>query len=151
MEQNTAEFQVERSVGNENFEKIGTIDAAGFSQTTRYYRFEDPLPEGGMAYYRIKQIDRDGKYSYSEICKIENTLPLAPNLYPNPCTDFLQISGLEKLNSLDYRLYSTTGMLIGCGKLENSKLSVKDLPEGVYALKISTAAGEWNLRFAKVQ
>ena len=151
MEQNTAEFQVERSVGNENFEKIGAMAAAGFSQTARYYRFDDPFPSGGMAYYRIKQIDRDGKYSYSEICKIENNLPLAPYLYPNPCTDFLQISGLEKLNSLDYRLYSTTGMLIGFGKLENSKLSVKDLPEGVYALKISTAAGEWNLRFAKVQ
>jgi hypothetical protein len=49
-----------------------------------------------------------------------------------------------------YLLYSTTGVLIGRGKLQGAKFSVKDLPEGVYAVKIITAEGEWQIKFAKV-
>ena len=150
MEQNTAAFEVEKSSGLEHFEKIGTIDAAGFSQTSQFYRFEDTTPSAGVAYYRIRQIDRDGKYSFSEVCKVENTPNAAPGIYPNPCRETLHISGIENMKNPHYLLYSTTGVLIGRGKLQGAKFSVKDLPEGVYAVKIITAEGEWQIKFAKV-
>lgn len=152
MEQNTAAFEVERSNSGEDFEKIGTVSAAGFSQTSKFYHFEDLAPIEGVAYYRIIQTDRDGKYSYSEICKVENTLQPAAGIYPNPCVDMLQITGLGNIKITDYKIFNASGMLVGVGKPDNSqKIALKDLPEGIYALKIISAGREWYLRFAKTE
>jgi autotransporter-associated beta strand protein len=151
MEQNTATFEIERSTGGEDFEKIGTVSAAGFSQTPRFYRFEDLAPIEGNAYYRIKQTDRDGKFSYSEVCKVENDMRMALLMYPNPCQDFVEVVGLGSLKNASYLVYNTAGMVVGKGTYNatDAKLNVKDLPEGMYSIKISASGRSWNLRFAK--
>jgi autotransporter-associated beta strand protein len=150
MEQNTATFEIERSTGGETFDKIGTIPAAGFSQTSRSYHFEDLAPVEGIAYYRIKQTDRDGKFSHSEVCKIENNMRIAPLIYPNPCHGIAEISGLGSQKNVSYQIYNTAGMEVDNGKLNasNNKLNVKNLMPGVYSLKLSAGGRSWNLRFA---
>lgn len=84
-EQNSSHFEVERSINGISFEKIGSVKAAGNSNTITSYNFIDRLPVKGMNYYRLKQVDLDGKYSYSEIRKVEirTELPLFV-LYNNP-------------------------------------------------------------------
>ena len=70
-ESNSSHFEIERSIDGYRFEKMGEVKAAGNSNTTSEYEFTDRLPVKGMNYYRIKQVDLDGKFSYSAIRKIE--------------------------------------------------------------------------------
>ncbi len=84
-ESNSSHFEVERSSNGYQFEKIGQVTAAGNSNAVTSYVFTDRLPVKGMNYYRLKQVDLDGKFSYSETRKVEikTDLPLFV-LYNNP-------------------------------------------------------------------
>src|SRR5690606_38659659 len=66
-ETNNDFFTVERSVDALNFKEIGTVNGAGNSNNAIKYRFSDKNPFAGTSYYRLKQTDFDGKFSYSEI------------------------------------------------------------------------------------
>ena len=84
-ELNSSHFDVERSINGYQFEKIGRVKAAGNSNTITSYDFTDRLPVKGMNYYRLKQVDLDGAFSYSETKKVEikTDMPLFV-LYNNP-------------------------------------------------------------------
>ncbi|MEL6866184.1 MAG: DUF1501 domain-containing protein, partial [Bacteroidota bacterium] len=79
-------FEVERSADSRDFELLETLEAAGRSATEQRYQTydEDPLP--GISYYRLRQVDIDGRSEYSNIVAI--ALPNEPvgpiKLYPNP-------------------------------------------------------------------
>ncbi|TPE43064.1 LamG-like jellyroll fold domain-containing protein [Pontibacter mangrovi] len=79
-------FEVERAPDTEQFEKLGDVAAAGNSNTPLVYNFTDidPLPEAG--YYRLKIVKEDGKYTYSNIIKVENKSLTSTyfRVYPNP-------------------------------------------------------------------
>jgi hypothetical protein len=60
-------FTLERSTDGENFEPIQQLDGAGNSTELIYYACVDKEPLPGVSYYRLRQTDYDGKYSYSEI------------------------------------------------------------------------------------
>ena len=64
-------FSVERSKDGEHFENIGMVKGAGNTNTTILYNFTDETPLTGTSYYRLKQTDFDGKYSYSKIKAID--------------------------------------------------------------------------------
>jgi hypothetical protein len=85
-------FDIERSEDGVVFEKIGSVETAPFSYSEKNYSFQDIalLPH---AYYRIKQVDTDEKYSYSKIIKATRTTEetVAPSLYPVPATDVLNV------------------------------------------------------------
>ncbi|TVR42022.1 MAG: T9SS C-terminal target domain-containing protein [Cryomorphaceae bacterium] len=66
-EQNTSHFEVQRSANARDFYNIGTLSAAGFSSQVLSYYWLDHLPMRGMNYYRIRQIDFDGAYTYSVV------------------------------------------------------------------------------------
>lgn len=71
-EVNNGVFEVERSLDAREFETIGEVKGAGTSNNDIDYIFVDESPIIGMNYYRIKQIDFDGKYSYSTTKGIMN-------------------------------------------------------------------------------
>ncbi|QKG53067.1 hypothetical protein [Hymenobacter sp. BRD67] len=86
-EQNTLAFEVERSQDGKTFAHVSTVAAAGSSSTSRRYELLDtnPLARQSVLYYRLKQLDVDGTYSYSPV----RTVALAGasaglSLYPNP-------------------------------------------------------------------
>jgi alpha-tubulin suppressor-like RCC1 family protein/uncharacterized protein (DUF2141 family) len=84
-EKNSAAFEVERSTDGELFARIGTVAAAGSSSTARAYELLDAkLPTGAATlYYRLKQVDADGTFSYSPVRTVTGAAEgLA--LYPNP-------------------------------------------------------------------
>lgn len=67
-ELNVANFEIERSVDGVNYKKIGTVNAKGFSNVEVDYSFTDPsFLQTFTYYYRLKMIDRDGKYNYSGV------------------------------------------------------------------------------------
>jgi alpha-tubulin suppressor-like RCC1 family protein len=96
-ETNNDHFTVERSHDAENFETIGTIKGAGTTSQMINYSSFDEQPFIDISYYRIKQTDYDGKYSYSQIVAVEKTQNFIGYIFPNPATGSFAI----ELNSPD--------------------------------------------------
>lgn len=93
-EQNSAYFDIERSTDGNIFSKKGTLAAAGNSISTQEYAFEDATPiTTPITYYRLKMVDADGSFSYSEIRKVERTLTNgAIAVYPSPTSGTFYIT-----------------------------------------------------------
>lgn len=72
-ETNNDYFIVERSADARFFEEIGKVNGAGTSHHTNHYTFTDQKPLPGVSYYRLKQTDFDGHYSYSDIKAVSFT------------------------------------------------------------------------------
>jgi len=92
-ETNNYYFTVERSADGINFEGIATITGAGNSSNLINYNKSDFEPLSGISYYRLRQTDRDGSFSYSQIVAV-NVGRYFFTLGPNPASDeiFLRFS-----------------------------------------------------------
>lgn len=93
-EVNTRRFDVERSTTRNNFEKIGTVAAQENTHTTAAYHYADEQPKAGVNYYRLMAIDKDGKYTYSNIASVNaevNGLSIM-HVSPNPFTDKIEVA-----------------------------------------------------------
>ncbi len=95
-ETNNLGFDIERSIGSDdNWEKIAFLEGFGTTTSTKYYEFvDDEATTQGTYYYRLKQIDTNGDYSYSGTVRFEVSAPsefaLKQN-YPNPFNPSTQI------------------------------------------------------------
>lgn len=90
-------FTVERSADGIYFETIAIVDGAGNSTTNLNYRSLDKYPYYGVSYYRLKQTDFNGDYSYSQIEKIEIKEDGNWQLYPNPANQSITLVALNEL------------------------------------------------------
>jgi hypothetical protein len=78
-------FEIERANDGVHFERIGTVSAVGTSQGASDYDHLDPSPQFGVNYYRLRQVDLDGSYSFSEIKAVEIHHPNSGLIaLPNP-------------------------------------------------------------------
>lgn len=90
---NNHEFLIERKNKMGQFEKIGTIQGKGNSNVQVDYQYIDQSPLPGSNYYRLRQEDDLGDYSYSPVIHIEMMEEYGLNIYPNPA--FAQKVNLE--------------------------------------------------------
>ena len=77
-------FTVERSADGIQFASIGSVKGAGNSTTPKYYQFTDEFPLSGNSYYRLRQKDFDGTYTYSEAEHIIIETKINYVFFPNP-------------------------------------------------------------------
>ncbi|SKB50169.1 GEVED domain-containing protein [Dyadobacter psychrophilus] len=95
-EVNFSHFEIQRSLNAKTFEKIGELA----SDEQRIYTFLDPNTPRGKAYYRLKMIDLDTKYSYSKMIAIggDSEKSVVGNFYPNPSNGkvYIEINALKK-------------------------------------------------------
>jgi hypothetical protein len=92
---NNEKYIIEHSKDGKNFSPIGEIAGDGTSNETKHYEYIHPSPSIGMNYYRIKQVDYDGKYSYSDIASLRYDGNGETSIYPNPATSEVNISTTE--------------------------------------------------------
>ncbi len=71
-EVNNYGFDVERSVDGNYWDKIAFIQGYGNSNAPKNYSFSDNYPPFGKIYYRLKQVDNDGKFEYSNLVNIKS-------------------------------------------------------------------------------
>lgn len=138
-ESNTDKFIVERSTDGKDFFQVGELNAAGNSSVQHSYQYTDAHPVKGDNIYHIKEVDKDGKYNYSEIRTL-NFSDIKPTITvsPNPATNFVTIQIPGNIQSLKIRLVSNTGQSIGNYIMNNDsyKLDVSRLASGVYNIII---------------
>jgi len=112
-ETNNSGFYIERSEDNLNFTTIGFEQGAGTTTEPRQYSFIDKAEISGTLYYRLKQVDYDGSFSYSRTVEVNNALPLEFSLsqnYPNPFNPTTNISFQVPVNShLTLKVYDILG------------------------------------------
>jgi len=82
---NNKYFDIERSLNGTSFTSIGTIPGAGNTTLIKHYSTIDQNPANGINYYRLKQVDFDGKFTYSKVIAVNVTrLNESLKIYPNP-------------------------------------------------------------------
>lgn len=86
---NNAKFLIERSSDGDNWEIVGEVEGAGTSQASKYYTLTDNFPHLPVTFYRIAQVDYDGKTRYhQEVISVTSEKPIGDDfvsaIYPNP-------------------------------------------------------------------
>jgi hypothetical protein len=146
-EQNSKQFEVEKSHDGINFIKIGTVSAAGNSSSPRNYFYSDRTITQENNYYRLKQVDLDDQFEYSKIVLIKNLIiNKAPfTLLTNPIQNNIDLQfGDISDTKVQVRLTDITGKLLMTWNGENVanrririNISDKNLSNGVYILNAS--------------
>jgi hypothetical protein len=139
-EMNNQGFEIERSLDGIKFENIGWKDAAtNPNQVNNYFFIDEKLPSiGSYAYYRLKQLDFDGKFEYSEVRRLNlDGVDFDLKLYPNPASTVVNISRSDDLIN-NVELFDVTGKKVFVSA--NGKLiDISNLNKGMYLVKISLA------------
>jgi len=117
-EANNQGFEIERSLDGKTFSKISFVGSKGDngnSSTALTYNYSDEKSSNGTNYYRLKQIDKDGKYSYSSVVMLkgENTRLEITSLYPNPAKDVINVAiSSPKIESAALTVTDITGKIL---------------------------------------
>jgi len=139
-ETNNSHFEVERSATGKDFFQLGKVPGNGTIVERRDYHFEDKQPKNGVNYYRLRQVDLDGNFTYSEVRAVPfNTKRTAAiSVFPNPVQDVLhyQLEGMEQLKRI--RLFNNSGKLLRESSVIDGQFSVQGLPDGSYFLIFQT-------------
>jgi hypothetical protein len=151
-ELNNNYFQVERSSdGNTRWSVIATVVGAGISQVLRNYNSYDATPLSGVNYYRLRQVDNDGKSTFSNTVAVKMDLQkMAVSVLANPFYSSLSVNFVSSTSQMvTARLVDITGKQVALEKwsLENGTnkkqfSNISALQHGMYILSIANNNGE---------
>jgi hypothetical protein len=137
---NTSHFEIERSSNGVEFTKIGSVNSANSSGLNNYSS-EDIQPLKGLNFYRLKQVDIDGSFKYSNINKVMfETFGDDLHIYPNPAKIYIQLDYAGKQKTILVNVFDVQGRLIKTTTLTNMlplKLNVENLAKGKYIIQLS--------------
>ena len=142
-------FDVERCEDGISFVKIGNVQGAGNSNETKMYSLIDKKPDP-KNYYRLKQVDFDGKYTYSGIIALSKQNKNDNlSVYPNPATNelnfYLNVLNsstpvkISLINSQGKEIYKNQFQPSIIGSVSEAIMLPKEVSEGVYLLVAKNA------------
>lgn len=145
-EESNKEFIIERSTDGVHWTQIFAVDSKGNSSLQSNYNGIDPEPVTGINFYRIKQLDMDGRFTYSATVNVKVSSNKASFvIYPNPAHDAINYELLNGGNRVvtNLQLKAADGKLLKHLHVNNNRgsFSVQDLPAGIYVLTIKDNAG----------
>ncbi len=144
-------FDVERN-STGTWQKIGFVEGHGTANSPKYYNFTDKSVTGNKIQYRLRQVDNDGTFEYSNVVEVElapTTFALDQN-YPNPFNPTTMIRfSLPTASVVTLNVYNTLGEKVVTllnGQMESGYHQVSfdaaNLPSGLYLYEIK--AGEFS-------
>lgn len=144
-ESNSKEFIVERSTDGRTYAAIGKVAAAGNTNYATTYSFTDAQPAYGVNYYRLQQVDIDGKTTASNIVRIKTDKSGGFIAGPNPARSTLTIYRQGSTEAARVELLDVNGklmnrLIIGATTY-TTPLNVSGLSKGIYLLKFTTSNG----------
>ncbi|WP_315824253.1 T9SS type A sorting domain-containing protein [Paraflavitalea speifideaquila] len=155
-EQNNSYFEVQKSTTGSDFTAIGKVSPKG--GVYNQYDFTDATPSAGINYYRLKQVDVDGRSMYSKILTLRSNLDkVEVKAGPNPFAGNINIYyQLEKAELLQIRLYDQGGRTVkqyttrsGAGVNTFNITDVNSLPKGNYTLELSGETVKYRQQIVK--
>ena len=145
-EQNTRDFIVQHSSDGINWTNIGTLPAMGGPSSTSNYSYVHTSPVTGINYYRIVQVDKNYRYSYSEVKMVlfaKAEVPLI--IIGNPVTNGLLT--VQVNTSTTFAIYTIDGKLVWLKKVNAGiqHIDVNRYARGTYLLKTDSVTQKFEL------
>lgn len=150
---NNSYFEIQSAIDNKSFTTIGNIQGSGNSTSIKFYEFTDKTPYVGVNYYRLKQVDFDGRATISPVRTVNFKNAQAVSVYPNPTSNELYISmndwDTHQITTLKVIDFNGSEVLSQEATSETTRLNVTQLPVGTYFIEISNSATTQVYRFIK--
>jgi len=141
-------FELENSRNGVSFEKIGSVEGNGTSFKSQDYEFLHQSPIPGTNYYRLKQYNWDGTFSYSAIKSITISDNKAVLVYPNPITTGRFRVALDQLSegNMTLCIHKIDGSVVWSQvvprDVTEQVINIKDLATGIYILQVTYENGQ---------
>lgn len=142
-------FEIQRSTDAINWNIIGYVAGAGNSNQLRSYEYKDNAPESGVNYYRLKQVDYDGRFEFSSIAAVKFTVTVAQQneskkefqLYPNPSNGEIWIKSTTSVNPehpVKVEVYDIKSSIVYSASLDSDlyRLDLSNFQTGMYLVRI---------------
>ena len=155
-------FNLERSLDGTNFYSIGTIEGAGTSDQVHNYSFIDTSKIRGITYYRILQVDFDGKESSSAPISVDHscasTDPFDMRIYPNPAHNWVYLEcKIPSPCSGQIELFNDLGQLVlsqptsfNYPGIQSESIDVSHLAQGLYIIRFTLNQQAFVFKFVKI-
>ncbi|MCF0061996.1 T9SS type A sorting domain-containing protein [Dyadobacter chenwenxiniae] len=142
---NNDHFKIERSKDGRKFEKIGEVAASSDLTAQKHYQYTDRAPLSGINYYRLKQLDHDGKFAYSKMVRLDFKNGSKFLVFPNPASKAIYVEtpyengNIQVTDMIGRAVFNTppTGT--------RTYVDIANLPVGMYVVKTIS----WNQIFMK--
>jgi hypothetical protein len=149
-ELNADYFSVEKSQNGKDFTAVGKVKAVGNSSQKNDYFYDDlVLNSDKIIYYRLKQLDLNGAFKYTQVVAIslQNEHQDGVKIYPNPAKNTITIESINPVKSVN--IYNVQGILIKQSK--RTDIDISDCAAGVYLLEVENTEGTLSrIKFIKL-
>ncbi len=145
-------YQVQKSIDATTWTNIGNTITADNRSALNDYNFTDAALLNGTAYYRIVQMDGNGKMSYSPVVSVKNSLKDEFSIYPIPAFSIINVRANDNTAIKRIKLFDGTGKLLMVKEGSNSNVysfTISSLASGYYFVSIETSAGKITKGFMK--
>ena len=137
-------FEIERSTDGKNFKVIGRVKGHGSTASVNNYEWQDPsVSAGSVAYYRLRQVDFDGTFAYSNVVALTSKANSKVKIFPNPVVHADLTVQFEDNSRKTVSLTDALGRLIFSQTVADFELKVPTLglSAGVYFCRVQLANG----------
>ncbi len=140
-EENTSHFDIERSIDGINFDFIGKVEARGNSATQLDYDFLDAKPANGVNYYRLRMVDLDASFEYSNIISLKSLRELDITISPNPTRGSISLVFSQEIEgNTQIQLIDVAGRTVMNQEIMVNgtyELNMEQLTSGTYFIRIT--------------
>lgn len=133
-ELNNSGFDIEKSVDGLTWNTLAFEKGAGNSSDFHQYEYVDSRPLKGLNYYRLKQLDFDNNFEYSQIISIYLSENAHFEIYPNPTNGKIEFIGISEGSMIIIK--DSSGRKLREMKLLRTSLDISNLPSGVYSIRV---------------
>jgi hypothetical protein len=140
---NSSHFEIERSANGIDFNQVATVNATSNTQESYSYT-DDNSNLAGAVYYRLKMVDKDGQFAYSDIKSVQfANAAFAVSLYPNPVQNLTKLKvTLDEAQVIKVSVNNALGNLVKQYQITGQKgnnektIDLSDVPSGSYMIRI---------------
>jgi len=142
-------FEVQRSGNGRTFETIAKIAGQGTIYREQSYNYTDEAPLSGDNFYRLKQVDFDGNYEYTDIISVAHKSSRI-SIYPTSTSDFITIQMDEK-QIASVMVYNKVGQTLKSMRITDmeTRIDLSSLPSGMYYIQVNAQSGKETKKLIK--
>lgn len=132
-------FDIERRVGDRPWEPVGFVNSlapGGYSTADLIYAHTDYINLKESIQYRLKLVDLNGNFGYSDVRVVKNDASNTIAIFPNPTTGNVNIAFPDQESPYTVRVYHEDGRLVNKWQNCRSVLTIANLKPGIYIIKI---------------
>ena len=150
---NVNNFVIEHSTNAKEFTALNTVHFENNNQSVYNMSFTDINPVAGSNYYRLKTVDANGEFTYSNVISVQNKSSVKVTVSPNPAKNILHVAhNLVSLNNITATVYSLDGKKIRTSIVKsqtNFDMNIADLLTGTYLLVLENESDKEATQFIK--